>query len=143
MGSVSATQQFVRSLAGVIAAPILGTVLARSVDARLARDLPGGLKQAMAAGGVQPGSLDPQQLLSAQAQQAIRSRFDAGPAGDKLYQQFIDAVHGALASGTRELFTIALVFGVLALVATLFLAEVRLKRDEFFDEPAAASDGPA
>ena len=144
MGAVSATQQFVRSLAGVIAAPILGTVLARSVDARLARDLPAELRQAMAAGGVQPQSLDPQQLLSAQAQQAIRSRFDAfGTAGDRLYTQFIDAVHGALASGTRELFTIALVFGVLALVATLFLAEVRLKRDEFFDEPAAASDGPA
>jgi len=140
---VSATQQFVRSLAGVIAAPILGTVLARSVDARLAQDMPAQLKQAMASGGVQPSTLDPQQLLSAQAQQAIRSRFDAfGAAGDKLYRQFIDAVHSALASGTRELFTIALVFGVLALVATFFLREVRLKRDEFFDETPAAPDRP-
>ncbi len=143
MGAVSATQQFVRSLAGVIAAPILGTVLARSVDARLAQDMPAQLKQAMAAGGVQPSTLDPQQLLSAQAQQAIRSRFDAfGAAGDKLYRQFIDAVHTALAGGTRELFTIALVFGVLALVATFFLREVRLKRDEFFDETPAATEGP-
>ena len=143
MGAVSATQQFVRSLGGVIAAPILGTVLARSVDARLARDMPAQLRQALAAGGVGVKQLDPQQLLSAQAQQAIRSRFDAfGAQGDALYRQFLDAVHQALAGGTRELFGIALVFGVLALVATLFLREVRLKRDDFFDEPDASAADP-
>ncbi|MEJ2290295.1 MAG: MDR family MFS transporter [Deinococcales bacterium] len=143
MGAVSATQQFVRSLGGVIAAPILGTVLARSVDARLAQDMPAQLRQAMAAGGVGVQQLDPQQLLSAQAQQAIRSRFDAfGAQGDTLYRQFLDAVHRALAGGTRELFTIALVFGLLALVATLFLREVRLKRDEFFDESDAKPAEP-
>ena len=138
MGAVSATQQFVRSLGGVIAAPILGTVLARSVDARLATDLPAPLRQAMASGGAGGNAIDPQQLLSAQAQEAIRSRFDAfGSAGQALYDQFITVVHQALASGTRELFGIALVFGVLALAATLFLQEVRLKRDDFIEETAA------
>ena len=44
-------------------------------------------------------------------------------------------VHQALAGGTRELFTIALAFGVLALVATLFLREVPLQRDDFFEDP--------
>jgi EmrB/QacA subfamily drug resistance transporter len=134
MGAVSATQQFVRSLGGVIAAPILGTVLARSVSAHLAENMPAQLKQAMA--GMQgSGAVDPQQLLSAQAQQQLKARFDAfGAAGDALYQKFIAVVHDALARGTSELFGIALVFGVLALAATLVLREVRLKRDDFFEE---------
>ncbi len=140
MGAVSATQQFVRSLGGVIAAPILGTVLARAVNVRLADTMPAQLRQAMAsAGGDQ--KIDPQQLLSAQAQDAIRARFDQlGAAGDALYQRFIGIVHQALAGGTRELFTIALAFALAALVASAFLREVPLRRDDFFEDAAAAPD---
>ena len=40
MGEVNATKQFVRSLGGVIIAPILGTVLARGFVGSFHADLP-------------------------------------------------------------------------------------------------------
>jgi EmrB/QacA subfamily drug resistance transporter len=136
MGVVNAAQQFVRSLGSVIAAPILGTVLANVFAAQMQVNLPPALKQAIAQlpPSVQQALTDPQGLTNAQTQAAIRAQFDAfGPAGDKLYQEFIAAVHESLATGIRRLFTIALFFGLAALAVTLFLPEIQLKREEFYE----------
>lgn len=134
MGVVSAAQQFVRSLAGVIASPILGTVLANAFAARLKSGLPAGVQLPAAA-------QNPQNLINAQAQAAIRARFTAlGPQGQTLYTQFIHVLRTALAGGMQRLFLIALAFGVAALLVTVFLPSIPLKHDEFFQEqpePAA------
>jgi EmrB/QacA subfamily drug resistance transporter len=136
MGVVNAAQQFVRSLGSVIAAPILGTVLANVFAAQMRVNLPPALKQAIAQlpPSVQQALTDPQGLTNAQTQAAIRAQFDAfGPAGDSLYQQFITAVHESLATGIRRLFVIALFFGLAALVVTFFLPEIQLKREDFYE----------
>jgi len=134
MGVVSATQQFVTSLGGVLAAPILGTVLNQAFAARLKSGLPAGLNLPAAAANAQ-------NLINAQAQAAIQAKFSAmGPQGAALYRQFITAVRAALAGGMQRLFLIALVFGLAALVVTFLLPAMSLKRDEFFHEdkePAA------
>lgn len=134
MGVVSATQQFVTSLAGVIAAPILGTVLNQVFAARLKTALPAGLNLPAAAANAQ-------NLINAQAQAAIQAKFTAlGPQGPALYRQFITAVRDALAGGMQRLFLIALIFGLAALAVTFLLPAISLKHDEFFsekDEPAA------
>ena len=142
MGVVNASQQFVRSLGGAIAAPILGTVLANTFAAQLRPNLPAALKQAISglSATQQKLFLDPQTLINTQAQAAIKSRFSAfGTQADKLYQEFITAVHQALASGMAELFTIALGVALAAFVVTFFLPEISLKHDEFFE--AAKTDG--
>jgi EmrB/QacA subfamily drug resistance transporter len=128
MGVVSATQQFVNSLGGVIAAPILGTVLTNTFTARLKAGMPAGLRLPAAAG-------NPQNLINAQAQAAIQTQFAGlGPQGPTLYRQFIAALRAALAGGMQHLFLIALFFGIGALLLTLFLPVIRLKREEFFHD---------
>ena len=128
MGVVTATQQFVTSLAGVLATPILGTVLNDAFASRLKAGLPPGLQLPAAASNAQ-------NLITAQAQAAIRSSFTAlGPQGAAAYTQFISVLRGALAHGTQRLFLIALCFAVGALLVTLVLPAVRLKRDDFFKE---------
>ncbi len=135
MGMVDATQQFVRSLGGIIATPILGTVLVNSFSSNFSKDLPGSLKRAL---GNLPASqrqamFDPQGLINAASQTAIKSQFVAfGVQGQRLYQQFINAVHQALAAGIAHLFTLAMIFMILAVLASLFLPEARLQLDEFY-----------
>lgn len=127
MGVVSATQQFLTSLGGVIASPILGTVLTSTFVARLKSGLPPGLHLPAAA-------QNPQNLINAQAQAAIRSQFaPLGPQGQAMYRQFIAVLRTALAGGMRHLFLIALFFGLAALVVTLLLPVLSLKKDDFFE----------
>ncbi|WP_082725788.1 MDR family MFS transporter [Limnochorda pilosa] len=138
MGMVSATQQFVRSLGGIIAAPILGTVLVNTFSAELLQRMPTALRAAMAKlpAAERAALANPQGLINAETQAAIRARFAAfGSQGGELYHQFIEAVRGSLAAGTARLFAVGFIFAVLAVVSTLFLKEIRLKRDEFFTDP--------
>ncbi|MBX5476816.1 MAG: MFS transporter [Clostridia bacterium] len=140
LGQVNATQQAVNTLAGAIAAPVLGTVMANRFAERLPRLLPDALKQWMArAPADQRAALgDPQGLVTAEAQAALHQKFAAlGPQGETLYRGFIEAVRHALAAAMTELYVVALVVAVLAFFATFFLREVRLKHEEFFAEGRA------
>lgn len=137
MGMVDATQQFVRSLGGIIATPVLGTVLTNTFMMDFNQDLPVKLKVTLSRlpQSQRTAMLDPQGLINASSQEAIKSQFAAfGQQGLTLYQQFIDAVRQALASGMTHLFALGLVFMILAILAALILPEVRLQLDEFFDE---------
>jgi EmrB/QacA subfamily drug resistance transporter len=136
MGIVNAAQQFVRSLGSVIAAPILGTVMANVFAAQMRANMPPALAQAIAQlpPSAQQALTDPQSLTNAQTQTAIRSAFNAfGSGGAQLYQQFISLVRESLSTGIRQLFMIAFFFGLAACVATLFLPEIPLKHDEFYE----------
>ncbi len=146
MGVVNASQQFVRSLGGAIAAPILGTVLAKTFSSQLQSNLPSTLTQAVSglSAAQQKQFLDPQTLINSQTQAAIRSQFSAfGAQADQLYQAFIHAVHQALASGIGELFLIALGVSLAAFAVTFFLPEISLKHDEFYEKEAAGGGGGA
>jgi EmrB/QacA subfamily drug resistance transporter len=146
MGVVNAAQQFVRSLGAVIATPILGTVLANTFSAQIQQDLPPALKQAIANLPAAQRQIlsDPQGLTNAQTQAAIKSQFAAfGSAGDKLYNEFINAVHQALAAGMAHVFVIAFAVGLAMLLVTVFLPEISLQRDEFFEEEGAGGQEDA
>ncbi len=139
MGVVSATQQFVRSLGGVIVAPILGTVMVNVFTTQLAQRMPAQLQAALQRlpPGQRQALANPQGLINAQTQAAIQSRFAAfGDQGAALYHQFIDAVRQSLATGIGELFLVSLIIAALAFVVALFLPDMKLQQDEFFeDEP--------
>lgn len=143
MGVVNSTQQFVRSLGGVIAAPILGTVLTEGFKSQLAANMPAQLQQLMnkIPAGQRGAFNDPQNLTSPQAQEAIKSLFQQfGTAGAKLYNEFIAAVKSSLTYGFHHLFIITIVFAVAALAVTFFLKEVPLKKDDFY-KSGPKSDG--
>ncbi len=136
MGMVDSTQQFVRSLGGIIALPVLGTVLTNTFASEFNQDLPETLKLALSKlpQAQQKAMLDPQGLINAASQAAIKSQFAKfGQQGAVLYQQFIDAVRQALATGITHLFVLGLVFMLLGVLTTLFLPEINLQLDEFFE----------
>ncbi len=146
MGVVNASQQFVRSLGGAIAAPILGTVLATTFSAQLRPSIPKALQQIIAGlpSAQQKLFLDPQTLINAQAQATMKSQFaEFGAQADRLYQAFISAVHQALASGIGELFLIGLAVALAALAASLLLPEISLKHDEFYETGKAGEAAAA
>jgi len=133
----------VRSLGGVIIAPILGTVLARSFSSHFHEALPGSLQTMLAAlPPQQQAALDnPQGLITAQAQDAIRSSFARfGAQGQTLYDQFVHAVRVGLSHGMGEIFTVGLVVAILAFLTTFLLPEIGLKHDEFFEGDEAPLD---
>lgn len=141
MGMVSATQQFVRSLGGIIVAPILGSILVSIFSVRLAELMPAQLQAAIHTlpPAQQEALLNPQGLINAETQAAIQSSFiSLGDNGHVLYTQFIMAVHQALTDGTIRLFAFSTVFAVLAFLATFTLKELTLQQDEFFQEQKEA-----
>lgn len=137
MGTVNATQQFASSLGGVIAAPILGTLMTRTFSAKLPILMPPTLKAAL---GRLPAPVrhlvsNPEGLTNAQAQSALALQFSRfGRAGLSLYHAFILAVKGALAAGMHELFLAAFLFSLAALAGTFVLKEIPLRSNEYFNE---------
>ncbi|MBF8378303.1 MFS transporter [Alicyclobacillus mali] len=129
MGTVNASQQFVSSLGGVVASPVFGTVLNHAFSNKLSASLP----PALSAVKGKLGSLNPQALLTSQAQKAIASEFDRlGPAGQALYHQLMQAVKLSLTYGIQKLFLVGLIFSALTFIGTFFLPEVKLKGEEYF-----------
>jgi len=117
-------------------------VLANTFAAQIQQLLPPALQQAIASlpAAQRQALSDPQTLTNAQTQAAIKSQFAAfGSQGEKLYQEFINAVHKALASGMDQVFWIAFGFGVAMLLVVIFLPEIPLQREEFFEGEEAKS----
>lgn len=137
MGTVNSTQQFVSSLGGVIASPIFGSILSKSFSTKLSQTLPSSLKQFQS----KLSGLNPQALLTAQAQQSISAEFSKyGAAGHQMYVQLMDAVKMSLTYGIQHLFRVGLVFAILCFIGTFFLPEVKLKGREYFQEDGATGD---
>lgn len=137
MGTVNSTQQFVTSLGGVIASPIFGSILNQNFSDKLSKTLPSSLKhfESRLAG------VNPQSLLTKQAQQSISAEFSKyGTTGHQMFLQLMDAVKISLTYGVQHLFELGLVFAILCFVATFFLPEIKLKGKEYFQENGTTGD---
>lgn len=131
MGTVNATQQFVRSLGGVIAAPIFGSILNHTFQNRIVKELPSNLKQISG----KLSNADPQKLLTKQAQQAMAKQFDKfGAAGKTMFHQFLHAVKVSLTAGMHHLFILGFIFSILLFIGTFFLPEVSLRGEEYYQK---------
>lgn len=141
MGTVNSTQQFVASLGGVIASPIFGSILNDTFQHKLTKVMPPSLSQVKG----MISKIDPQALLTKEAQQNLSSQFDKlGAAGHQMYLDLLHAVRVSLTAGVDRLFMVGLVFAVLCMIGTFFLPEVRLKGKEYFAEKNGDTpDGPA
>lgn len=138
MGTVNSSQQFVSSLGGVIAAPIFGTILNQGFQFKLTHVLPVGLRRLTSGAG----ALNPQELLTAQAQAAIAGQFSRfGAAGHTLYLQLLYAVKVSLTAGVSRLFVVGLLFAVLCFLGTFFLPEVSLKGSDYFTSESPSQGG--
>lgn len=136
MGTVNSTQQFVSSLGGVIASPIFGSILNKAFTNKFNETLPASLQQFKS----KLTGLNPQALLTSEAQQSIAAEFNKlGAAGHQMYLQLMNAVKVSLTYGIQQLFEVGLVFAILSFIGTFFLPEVKLKGREYF-QPEDSSD---
>ncbi len=136
MGVVNSAQQFVRSLGGIIATPIMGTVLVSAFSDKFRAQMSAPLAQALQSlpPDQRQALLDPQGLINANGQAAVQSAFATigGDQAVQMYQAFIHDVQNALAGAMQQIFFLGVIFAGLALLLTFFLPEEELKQDEFF-----------
>ena len=129
MGTVNSTQQFVNSLGGVIASPIFGSILNKAFSQKFNETLPASLQQFKG----KLANVNPQALLTSEAQQAIAVQFNKfGSAGHQMFLQLMKAVKTSLTYGVQQLFMVGLVFAILSFIGTFFLPEVKLKGKEYY-----------
>jgi len=133
LGVVTSSVQFTRSVGSTIGISALGAIIANVYAAGFAARATPALRAALAAASAagHPVPSDPRVLMSPGTQAAILAFLVrlAGPAqGSALYHQFLVAVQGGLLLAIHDAFLALLVMAVLALVATLFLKEIPLRR---------------
>jgi MFS family permease len=137
MGTVNSTQQFVQSIGGVVALPIFGSILDKAFTNKLNATMPtslGAFKHQLTA-------MNPQTLLTPQAQQALAKTFTKfGAAGHQMYLQLMDSVKVSLTFGIQHLFEVGLVFAILCFIGTFFLPEMKLKGQEYFKADGSTED---
>jgi EmrB/QacA subfamily drug resistance transporter len=133
LGVVTSSVQFTRSIGSTIGITVLGTILSDVYASRFAAiqspRLAAVLDQAKKLGHPVPS--DPQVLVSPQAQAGIHSAFVQflGPQlGNAIYGDFVQGVQVALLDGLHAVFFALLLTAAAAVVATLFLKEIPLKK---------------
>lgn len=137
MGVVNSTQQFIRSLGGVIISPILGTLLNNAFSKNIVKNIPEELSAFLnnAPSSVRNQILKPQNFSNPKALEMMKSKFSMlGSQGMAIYDKFVIAIKKSLTSGFNEIYFLSIIFSVLAILVTLFLKEIPLKKDEYFNE---------
>ncbi|MGM8214632.1 MDR family MFS transporter [Bacillaceae bacterium W0354] len=135
MGTVNANLQFSRSVAGVIAAPVFGSLLNAGFLKKYSEVEPSGLTQLDER--VREGimSMDPQQLITKEAQEGVKNIFtQLGTEGSQLFQEWLEAIKLSLANGISSLFLVGFVFSILTLIFVFFLPEAKLQDDEYYND---------
>lgn len=125
VGVATAQVQFWRNLGGTVGTAVLGSILARQLTTAIAGrvaavHLPPQVRLPSTSGGSPQAALDPARLAQARA---------ALPApAQPLFDQVVHAMRLGLADALHDVFLVGAAILVLALLATLFLREVPLRR---------------
>ena len=124
LGVVSSNLQFWRNVGGTVATAILGSILVTRLPVNIgkslaATNLPPQLQHGLSNVG---GSGGPQQLFSASAQAALQQKL--GP----FYNTVLHAIQLGLANTLHEVFMIGFAVVAVAIVATVFMPAVPLRK---------------
>jgi EmrB/QacA subfamily drug resistance transporter len=126
VGVATSQIQFWRNLGGTVGTAVLGSILSRQLSADIqtriaALHLPPQFTAAASTSGASPqAALDPKHL--AQVRSSLPQQLQP------LYDQMVHAMRFGLADAIHDVFLIGAAILVVALVATLFLREVPLRR---------------
>jgi hypothetical protein len=128
LGVATASSTFFRSVGGAVGLAVLGSVMNNRFASELAIRIPASVKAAIPQD--QLASLaNPQALVNPQIQAQLQGALSKlGPQGQTLLSQILLALREALASAIAECFLIAMFIVIVALVVTLFLKEIPLRR---------------
>ena len=137
LGEVTAGLTFFRSIGSTIGIAVLGSVMTNKFQGALQANMPPALTHA-----IPPARLaafqNPQLLLSPGITDQIRRSFAAfGAQGVTLFNELIHAIRISLSGAITELFLVGAVAMALALVVTLFLREIPLRKGRGAPAPEA------
>jgi len=144
MGISTSTMQFLRSVGGTMGVAIMFSLIQRQYSTGLQASVPEAVRS-------QPKFMaalkDPQFLLNQQAFAQTRDAFNSfGAQGGALFQQTLQGVKQALASGIADAFFISVFVVAAAVVIGVFMKEVPLRKVHYIDEEEPVlglSKGPA
>jgi EmrB/QacA subfamily drug resistance transporter len=130
LGVATSTMQFYRSIGGVFGLAVFGSFMTSRFASSMSAALSPALKAALPPGRLADLSNNPEQLVAPDAAASLRETFaGAGPQSAELAGQFLLTLRSTLALVIGDIFLIAMLVSALALVATLFLKEVPLRRE--------------
>ncbi|MBI2320899.1 MAG: MFS transporter [Chloroflexi bacterium] len=140
LGTVTSSVQFFRSIGGTLGVAVMGSLLVNRFHAELTRQLPAAARAALPNGSLAQLSepqvlLDPGALERLERQLAARGALDASVLGGVL-----DATRLALGAALHDVFVAGLAVVTLALLASLFLREIPLRRSHDLPTAPAASE---
>jgi hypothetical protein len=149
LGIATSSAQFFRSVGGSIGLAVFGSYMVRQFKDGMQENLP-----ADAFDVVPPRLLDqitsnPNALLSTEGTDNLRDAFAAsGDSGVELGNQVFAAIRESLAGAIGDVFFLAFIFVVVAVIATAFISEVPLRGrgappSPPADEPEDAADRAA
>ena len=139
LGVATSQTQFWRNVGGTVSTAIMGSILSRIMPGNLtsqiaALHLPPQVAGRLSSVGSGGGSA--QSLFDATKLAQLKAAL-----GPQLYAQVMNAIRAGLATTLHDLFMIAAAILVLALIATIFLKEVPLKRESAAEELEDESAG--
>jgi EmrB/QacA subfamily drug resistance transporter len=127
LGVSSSQMQFWRNIGGTVGIAILGAVLSHELPDRIRAavasvNLPPQAQDAIAPGGNVQAIFDPARIAA--------TRAALPPQLQLVFDQVLLAIRGALASSLHDIFVVGALVLIVALVASVFLEDVPLRRRE-------------
>ena len=136
MGVSTSTMQFLRSVGGTFGVAIMFSLIQGSYHNRLATAVP---PQALNNPQVRKALDDPQFVLNPAALERVQQAFGSfGQQGEALFGQTIQGVKESLAVGIADAFLVAVFVLVVALVISVFMEEIPLRKAHYTPEEEAA-----
>ncbi|MEA1959546.1 MAG: MFS transporter, partial [Chloroflexota bacterium] len=129
MGVATATNQFFRSIGGVLGLAIAGSVLNNRFTSEFVGGLPQGVQSVMPSGSLDSIMDNPQALVSPEALEQLSQTFQSlGEQGMILLDQLLTTLREALNSAITEVFFVSFCVVGAALVINFFIKEIPLRK---------------
>jgi EmrB/QacA subfamily drug resistance transporter len=136
MGVSTSTMQFLRSVGGTMGVAIMFSIIQSRYHDGLTANVPAAAREQPQ---IQQALADPQFLLNGQALQQVQQAFAAfGAEGQAIFTQTIEGVKESLANAIADAFLVSAVILAVAVVISLFMKEIPLRKSHYDAEEAAA-----
>jgi EmrB/QacA subfamily drug resistance transporter len=129
LGIATTSAQFFRSVGGSIGLALFGSYMVRQFKSGMQENLPAEALETVPPQLLNQITSNPNALVNSQASDSLMSAFAAsGESGAALGEKVFDAIRQSLAGAIGDVFFLAFIFVVMALVVTVFIREVPLRK---------------
>ena len=129
LGIATSSAQFFRSVGGAIGLALFGSFMVRQFKDGMQENLPAEAFQVVPPQLFEQITSNPNALINSSASESLKDAFAAnGESGVALGNSVFEAIRESLASAIGDVFFLAFIFVVIAVIATVFIREVPLRK---------------